>query len=96
MCSVEEFPDRHGCGGSLSCPGDTLQEAHESLVEICAPNQVPPLREFTEEIETYTPGYSDLLSSVMKKVAQTVSPSSLEYPQDLMDEIRRIKENKTN
>lgn len=97
VCGVEEFPVRHGCWiGFSTCPGDTLQEAHESLVESKAPKQVPPLSEFTEEVETYTPADTDPVSNVMKKVAQRISPNSPDYPQALMEEIRRIKEDKIN
>ena len=97
VCGVEEFPVRHGCWiGFSTCPGDTFQEAYESLVESKVPKQVPPLSEFVEEMETYTPADSDPVSSAMRKVAQRVSPHSPEYPQVLMEEMRGIKKGKTN
>jgi len=55
------------------------------------PKQLPPLNEFIEEPETSSP-HSDHVSSIMKEVTQRVSPHSPEYPQALLEKMRRIKE----
>lgn len=96
VCGVEEFPVHRGCWiGFATCPGDTLQEAYEALLESKAPKQVPPLSEFTKEVETHTP-YSEPVSDAMKKIAQRVSPHSPEYPMALMEEMRRASKGKLN
>jgi|GEM_PF-4925544 len=97
VCGVEEFPVRHGCWiGFSTCPGDTLQEAYESLVESKAPKQVPPLTEFTEEVEARTSPYPEPVSEAMKKVAQRVSPHSPEYPTALMEEMRKANRGRSS
>lgn len=97
VCGVEEFPVRHGCWiGFSTCPGDTLQEAYEALVESKAPKQVPPLSEFIEEVETHASPYPKPVSDAMKKVAQRVSPHSPEYPLALIEEMQRAKKDRTS
>ncbi len=91
VCSARQVPFKNAAWCDCSCPGNTVEEAYKELVQFMGRKKLPPLSEFTEEVETYNPPENDPRANVMREAAKKTSPHSPEYPEAIQEAIRKTK-----